>query len=31
MPPPVIARLLGLAGLLPQLIAGYVLLENNAD
>ncbi len=25
------ARLLGLAGLLPQLAAGYVLLENNAD
>jgi len=29
--PPTVPRLLGIAGLLPQLIAGYVLLENNSD
>lgn len=29
--PPALPRLLGFAGLLPQLVAGYVLLENNPD
>lgn len=29
--PPALPRLLGLAGLLPQLAAGYVLLDNNTD
>lgn len=29
--PPALPRLLGFAGLLPQLAAGYVLLENNPD
>lgn len=31
MTPPVVPRTLGLLGLAPQIIAGYVLLENNAE